>query len=38
VVAVVFQSIFCLEMYQNDVFFIKKKLLLILAYQNDIKT
>ena len=36
VVAVVIQSIFRLEMLQNDVFF--KKLFLRSAHQNDMKT
>jgi hypothetical protein len=32
------QSAFCLEMHQNDVFFIFKKLFLKSAHQNDLKT
>jgi hypothetical protein len=35
-VAVAFQSVFYLEMHQNNFFF--KKLFLISAYQNDLKT
>jgi hypothetical protein len=35
-VAVSFQNIFRLEMYQNNVFFLKK-LFLILSHQNDLK-
>jgi len=38
VVAVVFQSFFCSKIHQNNIFFIFKKLFLILAYQNDMKT
>jgi hypothetical protein len=38
VVAVAFQSIFYLEMHQNNIFFILKKLFLKSAYQNDLKT
>jgi len=37
-VAVAFQSAFYLEMHQNKFFFIFKKLFLISAYQNDLKT
>jgi hypothetical protein len=37
-VAVAFQKGFCSEMYQNNIFFIFKKLFLISAYQNDLKT
>jgi hypothetical protein len=37
-VAVAVQSVFHLEMHQNNIFFIFKKLFLILAYQNDLKT
>ena len=33
--AVVFQSTFHLEMYQNNIFF--KKIILKLLYQNDLK-
>jgi hypothetical protein len=38
VVAVAFQSVFHLDMYQNNIFFIFKKLFLTLAHQNDLKT
>ena len=39
VVAVAFESVFHLEMYQNNIyFFIFLKLFLISAYQNDLKT
>jgi hypothetical protein len=38
VVAVAFQSVFYLEMHQNNIFFIFKKLFLISAHQNDLKT
>jgi hypothetical protein len=38
VVAVAFQSVFYLEMHQNNIFFILKKLFLISAHQNDLKT
>jgi hypothetical protein len=38
IVAVVAQSIFHLEMHQDDIFFIFKKLFLISAYQNNPKT
>jgi hypothetical protein len=37
VIAVVFQSIFHIEMYQNDIFFIFLKSFLRLAHQNDPK-
>jgi hypothetical protein len=37
VVAVAFQSAFHTEIYQNDIFFIFKKLFLRLAHQNDPK-
>ena len=37
-VAVAFQSVFYLEMHQNNIFFILKKLFLISAHQNDLKT
>jgi hypothetical protein len=33
VIAVAVQSVFRLEMHQNNIFFIFKKLFLILAYQ-----
>jgi hypothetical protein len=36
-VAVAVQSIFCLEIHQNNIFFIFKKLFLRSAHQNDIK-
>jgi len=38
VVVVVFQSTFRLEMHQNVIFFIFKKLFLILAHENNMKT
>ena len=38
VIAVAFQSVFYLEMHQNNIFLFKKKLFLISAYQNDLKT
>jgi hypothetical protein len=39
VIAVAFQSVFCVEMHQNDVFFFifLKKLILRLAHQTDPK-
>ena len=37
-VAVAFQSVYRAEIYQNDIFFIFKKLFLKSAHQNDIKT
>jgi hypothetical protein len=37
VVAVAFQSAFHSEIYQNNIF-LKKKLFLTSAYQNDLKT
>jgi len=37
VVVVIFQSIFYLEMHQNDFFLIFKKLFLISAHQNNSK-
>jgi len=37
VIAVAFQSAFHSEMYQNNVFFLKKTIL-TLAHQNDLKT
>jgi hypothetical protein len=37
VVAIVFQSVFCSEMHQNNVFFILKNLFLTSAHQNDPK-
>jgi len=36
-VVVVFQSIFHLEMHQNDIFLFFKKLFLISAHQNNLK-
>jgi len=36
-VAVAVQSIFCLEIHQNNIFFIFKKSFLRSAHQNDIK-
>jgi hypothetical protein len=38
VVAVAFQSVFRSEMHQNNIFFLKKKLFLTSAYQNNLKT
>jgi hypothetical protein len=38
VVAIAFQSVFNLEIYQNNIFFIFKKLFLTSARQNDLKT
>jgi hypothetical protein len=38
VVAVAFQSVFHLEMYQNNIIFKRKKLFLKSAHQNDLKT
>jgi hypothetical protein len=38
VIVVVFQSVFHLKMYQNNIFFIFKKLFLKSALQNDLKT
>jgi hypothetical protein len=38
VVAVVFQSVFYLKMYQNNIFFIFKNLFLRSAHQHDLKT
>ena len=38
VVMVVFQNAFHSEKYQNNIFFIFKKLFLISAHQNDLKT
>jgi len=37
VVAVAVQNVFCLEMHQNKVFFLKKKLFLTSAHQNNLK-
>jgi hypothetical protein len=37
VVAVAFQSVFCVEIYQNDVFLFFKKLFLKSTHQNDPK-
>jgi hypothetical protein len=37
VVVVTFQNVFRVEMNQNDIFFIFKKLFLRLAHQNDPK-
>jgi hypothetical protein len=34
---VVFQSVFCIKIHQNNIFFIFKKLFLISAHQNDPK-
>jgi hypothetical protein len=36
-VAVAFQNTFYLEMYQNNIFFIFKKLFLKSGHQNDLK-
>ena len=38
VVTVVIQNVFRLEIHQNDVFFLKKKLFLRSTYKNDLKT
>jgi hypothetical protein len=38
VIAVAFQSVFYLEMHQNIYFLIFKKVFLISAHQNDMKT
>jgi hypothetical protein len=38
VIAVVFRNIFHSKIYQNNVFFIFKKSVLILTHQNDLKT
>ena len=38
VVAVPFQNVFYLKMYQNNIFFIFKNLFLRSAHQNDLKT
>jgi hypothetical protein len=38
VVAIAFQSAFYLEMHQNNIFFILKKLFLISAHQIYLKT
>jgi hypothetical protein len=38
VVTIVFQNTFHLEIYQNNIFFIFKKLFLISVHQNDLKT
>jgi hypothetical protein len=35
---IIFQNVFYLKMYQNIFFLIFKKLFLILAHQNDLKT
>ena len=37
VVTVVFENIFCLEIHENDIFFIFKKLFLILVNENNLK-
>jgi hypothetical protein len=37
-VMIAVQSIFYLEMYQNNIFFIFKKLLFTSTHQNDLKT
>jgi hypothetical protein len=37
VVAVIFQSVFYLEIYQNNIFFIFKKLFMTSVHQNDLK-
>ena len=37
VVAVAFQSVFCVEIYQNDVFLFLKNLFLKSTHQNDPK-
>jgi hypothetical protein len=38
VVVIAFQSVFYLEKYTNNIFFIFKKLFLRSAHQNDLKT
>jgi hypothetical protein len=38
VVAIAFQIVFHLKMYQNNIFFIFLKLFLTSAHQNDLKT
>jgi len=38
VVAVAFESVFCSEIYQNNIFFILKNLFPTSAHQNDLKT
>jgi len=38
VVTVAVQNTFCLKIYQNNIYFIFKKLFLISAHQNDLKT
>jgi hypothetical protein len=38
VAAIAVQNAFHLEIYQNNIFFIFKKLFLISAHQNDLKT
>jgi len=38
VVAVAFQSAFYIEMHQNNIFFILKKLFFISVHLNDLKT
>ena len=38
VITVAVQSVFRLEIHQNEIFFIFKKLFLISAHQNDLKT
>jgi len=38
VVAVALQSVLYLKIHQNNIFFIFKKLFLISAHQNDLKT
>jgi len=39
IVAIAFQSVFYLEMHQNNILFLfLKKLFLISAHQNDLKT
>ena len=37
-VVITFQSVFYLEIYQDNIFFIFKKLFLISTHQNDLKT
>jgi hypothetical protein len=38
IITIVFQNVFHSEIYQNNIFNIFKKLFLILAHQNDLKT
>jgi len=38
VVIIVFLKTFCIEIHQNNIFFILKKLFLTSAHQNSLKT